>query len=119
MKAAVLCLIIITLLFSCQRPLEKGVIVEQWHEDARVYPLIIPVVISTGKTRTVIPIPYIIHDGEDWCIKVNGLARNGDTITNTYYINLSLYGKISVGDSIKVSTLSEEDMSYEKEEEKK
>ena len=66
-------------------------------EPENTYVSLIPMVISTGKTTTTTLIPYIIHDSEDWCIKVTGIGVKGDTITRTYYVDKMAFDTLSVG----------------------
>ncbi len=62
-------LLIILSLLSCQK-LKYGNVIEKWYEPDRTYIMLIP--ISTGKSMIVMP--YVIFDREDYCIKVHGIG---------------------------------------------
>ncbi len=91
----ILKIFVIILLFGCQK-IESGRILSKWNEPERHYTMLIPV--STGKTMVLIP--YYVHDNEDFLIKVQGISDKGDTITKTFYVSKNRYDTISIGDFI-------------------
>jgi hypothetical protein len=63
-------------------------------------------------------IPYIIHDGEDYCISVRGINQKGKEVTKTYYLNSEKWEELSKGDYICIDgNCSEDDLTYRKEKE--
>lgn len=98
-------------LSSCQK-MKYGTIVEKWHEPYRTYMYMMPIVHSTGKTTY---IPMIMHDNEDWCIKVTGIGTKGDTITRTYYVDRIAYDTLTIGKFICVDGACDEDNNNTKE----
>lgn len=108
-------LLLAVLLIGCKK-IEEGTIVGKWHEDPSVYVMVMPMVISTGKTTTTTMIPYTIYDGEDFCIRVRGLNKKGKEVEKTYYLDRYNWEKLSEGDSICIDgNCFEEDQTYKKE----
>lgn len=95
-------------LSSCQK-MKYGNIVEKWHEPERTYMYMMPIVHSTGKTIYTTFIPMIMHDNEDWCVKVMGIGTKGDTITRTYYVDRIAYDTLTIGKFICVDGACDED----------
>ena len=108
MKRFLTFLFISITLLSCQK-LKYGNVIEKWYEPENTFYALLPMTISTGKSTSVIFIPYIIHDEEDWCIKVTGTGDDGDTITKTFYIPKSRYDSITIGQFICVDGDCDED----------
>jgi len=82
---------------SCNK-LKEGIIIEKWYEPTRKYVSVMP--ISTGKT--IIMIPYIITDYEDWCIKIKGKYKNEERI-ETIYVSQKLYENLKIGSNLKLN----------------
>lgn len=107
-KITVAILCVCFLFGSCQK-LKYGNVVEMWHEPESNYMMLMPLVISTGKTTSTMMIPYFVHDNEDWCIKVTGIGTDGDTITRTYYVDAMAFDTLSIGKFICVEGICNED----------
>jgi hypothetical protein len=103
------CLLCAVLLSTSCQKLKYGDIVEKWYEPANSYFMLMPMIISNGKTTSTIMIPYYIYDNEDWCIKVTGIGTKGDTITRTFYVDKITYDTLSVGNFICVDGKCDED----------
>ena len=108
-------LFLLVVLIGCKKQ-EEGTIVQKWYEEPTVYVMLMPMVISTGKTTTTTMIPYTIYDGEDFCISVKGLNKRGREVTKTYYLDKSKWEEISEGDYVCIDgNCSEDDLTYKKE----
>ena len=94
-----ICLLSLTLaLFSCHR-LEYGTVTSKCIEPERLYYDIMPIATS----KSVVMIPYLVHDNADYCMVVSGINNKGDSITETFYINHTAYDTIKVGDFVCVN----------------
>lgn len=94
----------------------EGEIVEKWYEPEEQYLMMMPMVISTGKTTTTIMIPYWIYDGEDYCIKIKGVNKKGKEKFKTVYVRGKRWEKLQKGQYFCIDgNCSEEDFTYEKE----
>lgn len=101
-------LLVLVLSWSCTE-LKSGCVVEKWNEPEHSYTTFIPMVTSTGKSSSVILIPYFIHDNADYCVRVEGVSNEGDTITQTFFVNALEYDTISVGDFVCIDGFCDED----------
>jgi hypothetical protein len=91
--------ILLLCLMGCQK-LESGVVIDGHHEPARSWVSIMP--IYTGKTMMMIP---MIHfDDEDWIIIVEG-EHDGELRQETWYVSEAQYTNIEIGDNVNYSEL--------------
>lgn len=95
-------------LIGCQK-MKYGNVIEKWHEPERTYLYMMPTVRQVGKTSFTTFIPIMMHDNEDWCIKVTGIGIKGDTITRTYYVTPTAYDTLSIGKFICIDGACDED----------
>lgn len=103
---AVLSILFITA--SCDQ-MSHGEIVEKWHEPANTYIQMIPIIHTSGKYIYTTYVPMTVYDSEDWCIRVRGVGSKGDTISRTYYIDMSAYDTLNVGETICIDGICDED----------
>ena len=103
------CLLCAVLFFSSCQKLKYGNVIEKWYEPENTYVMLMPMTMSSGKTTTTVMIPYIIHDNEDWCIKVKGIGTKGDTITRTFYVDKIAYDTLDINKFICVDGGCDED----------
>jgi len=101
-------ILLLAILLSCQS-LKYGKVVEKWHEPATRQTRMMPMVIPTGKTNSVLFMPYIVCDNEDWCIRVNGVGTKGDTLTKKFYVSKEEFDTLNVGQFICVNGSCEKD----------
>lgn len=113
MKALIL-FIIVFILYSCQ-DLKYGNVIAMEHEPDNTFFMIMPLTISTGKSTSIMMIPYWIHDSEDWVVKVRGIGTKGDTITRTLYVDKASYDTLSIGKFICIDGMCDEDENNTKE----
>lgn len=93
MKKKLLIILLSILTFSCTH-LDKGTVIEKNYEPPRTYVTLMP--ISTGKT--VIMIPYIIYDNEDYILTVEGV-KDEDVIHENVYVSEDCYKSLSIGET--------------------
>lgn len=77
---AVAVAVIIALGGCGEQKLDHGTVVAKVHEPAHDYVYFVPVCTTTGgqyPTTHCIPIPYFVHDGEDWKLELNADGKNG------------------------------------------
>lgn len=75
--------LILALLVGCGGP-QAGVVVRKEHHPARTYTWMMPQCVTYGKYGCTmhIYIPHVVHDDEDWVIKVEVDGKLG-TVTTT------------------------------------
>lgn len=99
MKTKFLLFTLLIFFCSCQKQ-KYGTVTEKWHEPERTYVTFFPMTMSSGKTFRTIMVPFIVHDNEDWCIKVKGVTRKGNTTWRQYYVSSEAYDTLYVGSFI-------------------
>jgi hypothetical protein len=86
------------LLSGCGRELTEGEIIDKRHEPESTFVMLIPMVVSCGKTcTTTILIPYVVHDDEDWVLVIRGRDKDGDELTEDWYVSEKEYEAAPVG----------------------
>lgn len=98
-----LTLILLPLLFIGCNELEQGDVVAKRFEPQRQYMAFFPLIISNGKSTSVIMIPYMVTDYEDWVVTITGIA-DGDTLTEEVYVSREKYECLYVGDHMIVDS---------------
>ena len=95
--------------------LQEGTVIKKWYEPATTYLIMIPTTVMIGKSTTIVMVPYTIIDGEDYCVKIQGVDEKSDTTTRTLYVPLSMYDTLNVGQYICVDkNCGDEDLTYKK-----
>lgn len=99
MKKTFLFLLFMVIITSCAKIKYSGDIVDKIYEPEDWYIMCMPMIISDGKTTTIIPMWYWIYDDPDWIIKIRyyDFKRNKDR-TKIYYVNKDTYEKYKLGD---------------------
>jgi hypothetical protein len=112
MKKLLLTLSLIVLL-SCEK-LQYGNVIEREYHPEYTSTMLLPMVVSTGKTTTIIMIPYFVHHNESWSIDVKGTGVKGHTLTRTFYIDKLAFDTTKIGTFICVKGLCDEDTALHK-----
>jgi hypothetical protein len=112
MKSSFVILAFMVLLYGCGQQLTEGEIIDKRHEPANDVLMFIPVAMSCGKNcTTTMLIPYWVHDDEDWVLSVKGQTKDGDTITEDWYVTEQEYSAAPIGrrESFNENTASKDD----------
>jgi len=94
MKA--ICVILIVLLVTSCNHLTEGTVIGKKYEPLNSYTTLIPLVMSTGKTTVIIMTPYLVVDGEDFIVEIDGLYR-GEHRTEYVYVSKKEYECLNIG----------------------
>jgi len=100
--------ILLAILISCQG-LRYGNVVEKWHEPETRQIKMMPMVIINNKVNSLIYMPYIVYDNEDWCIRVTGAGTKGDTLNRKFYVSKESYDTLHLGSFICVNNTCDKD----------
>lgn len=90
--------VILSTLVGCGNGLKEGTVVEKWYEPERTWIMIIPIIISNGKTSFPIFVPMYYKDDEDFCIKIVGHNKEGKQVYRTFYLSEAAWKPIKYGD---------------------
>lgn len=83
------------LLASCNH-LEEGEVIGRHYEPTTQNMMILPMTISTGKTVSVIMIPYFVTDYEDYVLHIKGIHK-GEEVTEEVYVTKECYNRLQNG----------------------
>lgn len=93
-------LIFLIFLSSCGKHLEKGIIVNKQYEPSKDHIYLMPMPSYSGKTTTIIMIPYLVHDNEDFLIQVEGIKKGDSTKSKEWiYVSKKCYNSSYIGDT--------------------
>jgi hypothetical protein len=99
--------VILLLLCACRHELKNGKIVQMHIEPERTYMYMMPIphTMSTGKTTSTYftYIPMMMHDDEDYTIRMHGFTEKGEEKDETFYVSKSTYDKLKLGQDFCVS----------------
>lgn len=88
------------IMFGCSN-LKEGNVVGKWYEPESHYMVVLPITIPSGKSVTVIMVPYYMTDNEDWCVKIMGKIGM-EQVEETVYVTKEQYECLSVGSHLKL-----------------
>lgn len=115
MKKIVFILVLFVIVLSgCER-ITEGYIIQKWYEPAETNLVLIPILISNGKTTSTVLMPYTIYDGEDYCIKVIGVTSEGKEKTKKLYLTPDEYDLVSIDDFYVIEKDKDKDFTYREE----
>lgn len=89
-------LVLVSVLFASCNHLEEGEVIGKHYEPTTQDMMIMPMIISTGKTTTTIMIPYFVTDYEDYVLHVKGIHK-GKEVVEQVYVTKECYNSIQNG----------------------
>ena len=91
-----ICLVV--MIAGCGRELTEGEVVGKYYEPDRTFVMLMPMAISCGQSCiSTMMIPYIMYDDEDYVLIISGRDRNGNLITEEWYVDKDTYEKAETG----------------------
>ena len=83
------------LLISCNH-LEEGIVVGRHYEPTEQNMVIMPLIMSNGKTTTTMMIPYFVTDYEDYVLHIKGVYK-GEEVIEQVYVTKDCYERLQNG----------------------
>jgi uncharacterized lipoprotein NlpE involved in copper resistance len=100
-KIIIVLLVVVTMILGgCSHRLNSGEVYNKEYTPAHTQTMIIPIVISNGKTSETILMPYIYYYPDTWTLKIKDFQDN-KWITDEYYVSKDVYDAVSVGNEFK------------------
>jgi hypothetical protein len=84
------------ILTGCNQ-LEEGTVVDKHYEPMEQNLVLMPLVMSNGKTTTTTMIPYFVTDNEDYVLHIKGIYR-GEEVIEKVYTSKECYEQMQNGD---------------------
>ena len=94
MKKCLCAVLAIALLFSltgCSSKITKGEVTARRFTPAHSQVIVIPLVISNGKSSRTMLIPMVYHYADKWEITISTTDKDGKTETATYRVTKDVY----------------------------
>ena len=87
------------ILIGCNH-LEEGTVVNKHYEPMEQNLVMMPLIISNGKTTTTMMIPYFVTDNEDYVLHIKGIYK-GEEVIEQVYTSKECYEQMQNGDKWK------------------
>lgn len=84
------------ILIGCNH-LEEGTVVNKHYEPTEQNLVIMPLIMSNGKTTTTMMIPYFVTDNEDYVLHIKGIYK-GEEVIEQVYTSKECYEQMQNGD---------------------
>jgi hypothetical protein len=99
MKKLLILLIALGFFFGCGSEIKEGEVYAKAYEEERTWVMLMPMTISNGKTTTTTFIPMLMHDDEDYIIKIRAFNEDKEKWEKrTFYVTKEVYKSTSEGD---------------------
>lgn len=100
--ALALIAVLVWLLIEALSPpkITEGEVYEKEFIPAYNQMMIIPIVISNGKTTTTMMIPYMYYYPDSWVIKIKDFQDN-KWVTEDFYVSEEIYNAVTIGSEFK------------------
>lgn len=96
--AIILVAIISLSLLGCASKITSGEVINKSYTEAHTQMLLIPVVISNGKTMSTILVPYIYHYSDRWDVTIQAWdAADKKMKRATYRVTEDVYNSVDIG----------------------
>lgn len=92
-----LCLIMLLSLCGCLDKITEGEVYEKEYREAHTSLMMLPLVVSNGKTTTTTIVPYIVYYPDRYVIHIRAFVDN-EWVTEDFYVSEEVYNSINIGD---------------------
>lgn len=82
---------------SCGNKITEGEVYEKEYREAYTTVMVLPLVISNGKSTTTIMVPYVFNYPDRYVIHIKSF-QDGEWVTEDFYVSKDVYENINVGD---------------------
>ncbi len=89
-------IVLACVLFTSCNHLEEGEVIGRHYEPTTQNIMILPLIMSNGKTKTTMMIPYLVTDYEDYVLHVKGLYK-GEEVIEQVYVTKECYNNLQNG----------------------
>lgn len=86
-------------LCSCGHKLVEGEVYDKEFKPSITQVVMLPIVISNGKTSSTTIVPYVYYYPDRWVIRIREPNGGGTYITDEYYTSETVYDSVNIGDT--------------------
>lgn len=94
---ALICLLLVVSLCGCSNVITEGEVYKKEYREEYTTVIMLPLVISNGKSSTTTMIPYIVRYPDRYVIFVKAY-QDEEWKTEDFYVSKEVYDSINVGD---------------------
>lgn len=93
----IVCLVLAISFFGCAKTITEGEVYEKEYKEEHTSVMMLPLVISNGKTTTTTMIPYVVYYPDRYVIRIKAYCEDRWE-TEDFYVSKSVYDEINIGD---------------------
>lgn len=94
---ALICLLLVVSLCGCSNVITEGEVYEKEYREEYTAVVMLPLVISNGKSSTTTMIPYIVRYPDRYVIFIKAY-QDEEWKTEDFYVSKEVYDSINIGD---------------------
>ena len=94
---ALICLLLVVSLCGCSNVITEGEVYEKEYREEYTAVMMLPLVISNGKSSTTTMIPYIVRYPDRYVIFIKAY-QDEEWKTEDFYVSKEVYDSINIGD---------------------
>lgn len=94
---ALICLLLVVSLCGCSNVITEGEVYEKEYREEYTAVVMLPLVISNGKSSTITMIPYIVRYPDRYVIFIKAY-QDEEWKTEDFYVSKEVYDSINIGD---------------------
>ena len=94
---ALICLLLVASLCGCSNTITEGEVYEKEYREEYTTVMMLPLVISNGKTTSTIMVPYFIRYPDRYVIFIKAY-QDDEWKTEDFYVSKEVYDSINIGD---------------------
>ena len=97
-KRLIIAIFSLLLLFSgCGKSITEGEVIEKNFTPEYTSHMLMPLVISDGKSCSTILVPYTYYYADKWTITIRNYSDEGDELTETFRVTEDVYNSVEIG----------------------
>ena len=94
---ALICLLLVVSICGCSNVITEGEVYKKEYREEHTTVMMLPLVISNGKTTTTTMIPYLVHYPDRYVIFIKAY-QDEEWKTEVFYVSKENYDNINIGD---------------------
>ena len=94
---ALICFLLVVYLCGCSNVITEGEVYEKEYREEYTTIMMLPMVISNGKSTTTTMVPYFIHYPERYVIFIKAY-QDEEWKTEDFYVSKEVYDSTNIGD---------------------
>ena len=94
---ALICILLVISLCGCSNAITEGEVCKKEYREAYTQVMVLPLIMSNGKTTSTIMVPYFVHYPDRYVIFIKAY-QDEEWKTEDFYVSKEVYDSIKIGD---------------------